>query len=180
MGPGSRSNCVLIDRECYMDRVIRGIVCKRVLGSESLVRTINDHTVHMITGVGCEREYLAPTVRHTYGARRTYRAIRTRCRSDRILIDRKCNMDRMVRGVVRERVLRTGALINPIYDYTVNMVSGVGSESENLNSAIVHIDGSRWAYRAVGACRRCDRILVDCKCNMNRVVRRIVRKRVLG
>src|SRR3989454_3973925 len=138
MGPGSRSNCVLIDRECYMDRVIRGIVCKRVLGSESLVRTINDHTVHMITGVGCEREYLAPTVRHTYGARRTYRAIRTRCRSDRILIDRKCYMDRMVRGVVRERVLRTGSLIDSIDDDAIHMVTGAGSEAEHLSRAVVH------------------------------------------
>src|SRR5437870_3640075 len=133
----------------------------------------------MITSIGREAERLTRTVIYTDGARRADRTVGASCGSNCVLIDRKSNMDRVVRRVVRERIVRGSWLRNTINDHTIHMVSGAGSEAEELARTVVYADGARWADRPVRTGCRSDRVLVDRECHMDRVVRRVVRERIV-
>src|SRR2546421_241633 len=147
VGASCGSNCVLIDRKCNMDRVVRRVVRERIVRGNWLRNTIHDHTIHMVSGAGSEAEELARTVVYADGARWADRTVGASCGSNCVLIDRKSNMDRVVRRVVRERIVRGSWLRNTINDHTIHMVSGAGSEAEELARTVVYADGARWADR---------------------------------
>src|SRR5437879_13673316 len=102
----------------------------------------------MVTYTGCKGEDRACTVTYTNGPRRANRAVGTSCGSNSVLIDRKSNMDRVVRRVVGERVRRTWSLIETIHRSEVRRVGNNGRKGEDLACTVTNTDGPRGADRA--------------------------------
>src|SRR3989442_15935642 len=116
--------------------MVRSVITKRVLRTGALIHPIHDHAVHVVSRVGDEAENLACAVTYTNGPRRIDRAVGTcRC-SERVLVDRERDPDRVIRGIVCKRVLRRWSLGRTMNNYTVNMEAGVGSEAENSASTV--------------------------------------------
>src|SRR2546426_760748 len=162
-----------------MDRVVRCVIRESVLRTGALIHPIYDYTVNMVSGVGDEAETLACAVTHTNGPRGIDRAVGTcRC-SNRVLVDCKRNVNRVIRDVVSKSVGRSSSLVRAIDDDTVNMVSSVGTEGEGLARTVIHNYSSGRTYRTMGPGSRSNCVLIDRKCNMDRVIRGVVRKSVV-
>src|SRR2546430_10562 len=99
----------------------------------------------MVTGIRREAEQLASPMAQTYRPGGADRAVRAGCRRDRILIDRECHPDRVVRVVVRKRVARTWTLIHAIHEDAIHMVAGTGCETEELARTVIHRHRTQWA-----------------------------------